>query len=117
MNRHSRLRGLQCELEDEAAFAAQQRARDDLDHVTKNYWAGVEAAYANAARLMRCRRYSYAWLREHTLCKVGRHCDPAKRVQRYDGGKLPQLCCYCRLIIAWGRMEREGNRKNDVHQP
>jgi hypothetical protein len=62
------------------------------------------------------RSQPYAWLREHTLCKAGRHCDPAKRVQKFDGGKLPQLCCYCRLILAWG-MKQEGNRKNALHQP
>lgn len=33
----------------EAAHAADQRARDDLDHITKNYWAGVEDAYITAA--------------------------------------------------------------------
>jgi hypothetical protein len=44
----------------------------------------------------------YAWLRDHTLCRWGHHCAPHKRVQKFDGGKLPQLCCYCRLIVAWG---------------
>lgn len=45
---------------------------------------------------------SYGWLREVTLCRRGRHCAPRRRIQKFDGGKLPQLCCYCRLIVAWG---------------
>jgi len=43
-----------------------------------------------------------ALLYAHTLCELGHHCAPAKRIQKFDGGKLPQLCCYCRLIVAWG---------------
>jgi hypothetical protein len=53
----------------------------------------------------------HTWLRDHTLCRWGHHCAPHKRIQKFDGGKLPQLCCYCRLIVAWGtRPERKRNR-------
>jgi len=44
-----------------------------------------------------------AWFRQHTLCRWGHHCAPRKRIQKLDGGKLPQLCCYCRRIVDWGR--------------
>jgi hypothetical protein len=41
----------------------------------------------------------YARLRELTLCKLGHHCSERKVVLKYDGGKLPKLCCYCSLIV------------------
>jgi hypothetical protein len=44
----------------------------------------------------------YSWLREHTLCQFGVHCAYSKRVRKFDSGKLPQLCYYCRLILDWG---------------
>lgn len=42
-----------------------------------------------------------SWLRAHTLCKLGLHCARRHRVQKYDGGRLPQLCCHCRLIVGY----------------
>jgi hypothetical protein len=47
-----------------------------------------------------------AFIREHTLCKLGKHCPPRKRIQKFDGGRLPQLCCYCRLIVDWKGTDR-----------
>jgi hypothetical protein len=39
------------------------------------------------------------WLRSNTLCRVGLHCRPSKRVQKYDGGRRSLLCRYCRLVV------------------
>jgi hypothetical protein len=41
----------------------------------------------------------YHWLREHTLCRLGLHCRPEKRIVKYDGGRRPALCCYCCKIV------------------
>ncbi len=38
-------------------------------------------------------------IRAYTLCLIGWHCAPRKRVRKYDGGRCPLLCCYCRLIV------------------
>ena len=43
------------------------------------------------------------YIRARTLCRLGWHCGPGKLVQKYDGGKLPLLCCYCRKIVGWAR--------------
>lgn len=50
-----------------------------------------------------------AAIRANTLCKLGIHCPEKKRIQKFDGGKLPQLCCYCRLILAWKGEDRRIN--------
>jgi hypothetical protein len=43
-------------------------------------------------------------IRAHTLCKVGLHCRPSKRIQKFDGGRRPALCCHCMKIIGhWPR--------------
>lgn len=42
-------------------------------------------------------------IRARTLCRMGRHCSPDRVIQKYDNGRLPLLCCYCRKIIGWGR--------------
>lgn len=47
-----------------------------------------------------------AAIRANTLCKLRVHCPPRKRIQKFDGGKLPQLCCYCRLILDWKGEDR-----------
>lgn len=43
------------------------------------------------------------WLRSSTLCRLGRHCRPSKRERKFDGGKCPLLCCYCRRIVGTWR--------------
>jgi hypothetical protein len=44
----------------------------------------------------------YYWLREVTLCNWGKHSAPSKRVQKFNGGRGAQLCCYCRIIMKYG---------------
>jgi hypothetical protein len=47
-----------------------------------------------------------AWLyqefRAHTLCAIGVHCKPSRRVQKYDGGRGAQLCRFCYLVLDTG---------------
>ena len=45
----------------------------------------------------------YARIRAATLCRAGWHCRAGQRIQKYDGGRLPQLCRHCRLITGYGR--------------
>jgi hypothetical protein len=42
-----------------------------------------------------------SWVREHTLCRLGVHCRPGRRVRKYDGGRLPLLCCYCYEVVGY----------------
>lgn len=44
-------------------------------------------------------RHPVEFVRRRTLCKLGVHCRADKRERKFDGGKLPELCCYCRLIV------------------
>lgn len=34
-----------------------------------------------------------------TFCRTGHHCRPRNRVRKFDGGKCPELCRNCRLIV------------------
>jgi hypothetical protein len=43
------------------------------------------------------------WLREQTLCRLGWHCPPRKRVRKFNGGRGAQVCCYCYRIVKYGR--------------
>jgi hypothetical protein len=48
----------------------------------------------------------YSGWRQITLCKMKIHCRRSKLIQKFDGGKLPQLCCYCMLIVEWGPVKK-----------
>jgi hypothetical protein len=43
-----------------------------------------------------------SWLHAKTLCRIGIHCRPVKRVEKFNGGNGAALCCHCRLIVRWG---------------
>jgi hypothetical protein len=47
----------------------------------------------------------YHRARAATLCRLGYHCPRLQRIQKYDGGKLPQLCCHCYRILGWGLLK------------
>lgn len=42
-------------------------------------------------------------VREATLCKAGWH--GKKRIQKFDGGRLPLLCPHCHLILGYQSRE------------
>lgn len=44
------------------------------------------------------------WLFEHTRCKLGWHSH--KTILKFDGGRLPRLCKYCRLILRYEGHDR-----------
>lgn len=49
----------------------------------------IRDTYANARE----------WLLTATLCRIGRHCRAKNRVRKFDGGRCPELCRNCRLIV------------------
>jgi hypothetical protein len=43
------------------------------------------------------------WLFSSTFCRARRHCRPRNRVRKFDGGRCPELCRNCRLIVGTWR--------------
>lgn len=45
------------------------------------------------------------FLLENTRCRLGWH--SRKTVMKFDGGRLPHLCKYCRLILRYEGYDRK----------
>lgn len=45
--------------------------------------------------------------RAATLCRLGWHCRRDRRVRKYDGGRYPELCRHCYLILGTWRPSGE----------